>query len=95
MRRYVITYDICEQRRLRETYKWMCSWGTHLQYSVFMCDLSDADRQRCEDHLREIINHEEDQVLFIDLGLTDGRGKGCISSLGRSYEPPEDTAFIF
>lgn len=95
MRRYLITYDISEAKRLRRTYQWMCAWGLHLQYSVFLCDMSDADRQRCEDGLREIIHHEEDQILFVDLGPSDGRGERCITSLGRPHELPEDTAFIF
>jgi CRISPR-associated protein Cas2 len=37
--------------------------------------------------LSEIIKHNEDQVLFVDLGPTEGRGERVISALGQAYVP--------
>ena len=28
--RYIVTYDICEPKRLRKVYKFMLGWGEHL-----------------------------------------------------------------
>lgn len=39
------------------------------------------------DELRKIIHHNEDQVLFIDLGPSDGRGDRVIEALGQAYSP--------
>jgi CRISPR-associated protein Cas2 len=35
--------------------------------------------------IMELIHTDEDQVLFINLGPTDGRGGRVISALGRPY----------
>jgi len=46
--------------------------------------------------LAPIINHWEDQVMFIDLGPADGRGTQTIETLGRaiSTAASERVAFI-
>ena len=31
------------------------------------------------------INHDKDQVLFVDLGPTEGRGDRVITALGKPY----------
>src|SRR5690606_35574631 len=41
---YVVTYDICEPKRLRRVYRIMLGYGDHLQYSVFRCELTDRER---------------------------------------------------
>lgn len=95
MHTYIVTYDICEKKRLRLVFKCLSSWGEHLQYSVFRCHLNDADLVRLKDTLSQIIHNHEDQVLFINIGPTDGRGKIAISSLGITYSAPERVALIF
>ena len=92
--RYIVTYDICEPDRLRRVFKTMKGFGDHLQYSVFRCDLSDVERIKMDSALGEIINHSEDQVLIIDIGPADGRGKKCIVAIGRPYSCPEHNAIV-
>lgn len=95
MRRiYVVTYDIGDPKRLHKVYKLMRGYGEHLQLSVFLCELSDKDRATLEGRLKKIIHEREDQVLFADLGLAEGRAPGQISALGKRYEPPEQVAII-
>ena len=65
----------------------MRNWGDHLQYSVFECQLTSSDMIQLRDELRKIIHHNEDQVLFIDLGPSDGRGDRVIEALGQAYSP--------
>ena len=38
-RRYLVAYDIREDKRLRRVHKTMKGYGWSLQYSVFICDL--------------------------------------------------------
>ncbi len=42
-RAYLVTYDICEAKRLREVFKTMRGHGDHLQYSVFRCELNRSE----------------------------------------------------
>ncbi len=84
---YIVTYDICDDRRLRKVFQTMRNWGDHLQYSVFECQLTSSETIRLRDELRKIIHHKEDQVLFIDLGPSAGRGDRVIEALGRAYSP--------
>jgi len=84
---YLVTYDICNDKRLRKVFKTMRDYGDHLQYSVFECQFSPTDLAKCRHTLSEIIKHDEDQVLFINLGPTDGRGERVIDALGKPYSP--------
>lgn len=84
---FLVCYDICDDKRLRKVFKAMRDFGDHLQYSIFECQFSPADLARCRHTLGEIIHHLEDQVLFVDLGPTDGRGDRVIISLGKAYAP--------
>lgn len=82
---YVVCYDICEPKRLRKVFQTMRAWGDHLQYSVFECQLTRTDLARLRSALANVINHKEDQVLFVDLGPSEGRGDRVISALGKPY----------
>ena len=92
--RYIVTYDICEPDRLRAVFKTMKGFGDHLQYSVFRCDLSDMERIKMIGALGEIINNSEDQVLIINIGPADGRGKKSIEAIGRPYSCPDRNAIV-
>ena len=82
---YIVTYDICDDKRLRKVFKTLRNWGDHLQYSVFECQLNETDLIRCKDELAKLINHAHDQVLFINLGPAAGRGDRVIEALGQPY----------
>ncbi len=82
---YLVSYDICDPKRLREVFKAMRDFGDHLQYSVFECQFTPADLARCRSALGELIEHDEDQVLFVCLGPTEGRGDRVITALGKPY----------
>ncbi|MCL4309884.1 MAG: CRISPR-associated endonuclease Cas2 [Actinomycetota bacterium] len=87
MRRlYIVTYDICDPKRLRRVFKTMKGFGAHMQLSVFQCDLPAIDLVKMNAELKEIINHSEDQILIIDLGPTEGRPIKSIKSIGRATE---------
>jgi len=44
--------------------------------------------------LAPIIQHREDQVLFIDLGRIEGRADTCIEALGKQYAPNDRAPHI-
>ena len=93
-RNFIVTYDICDPKRLRKVFKLCKGFGQHLQYSVFECDLTPAEKTMMESHLHEIIHHDQDQVLFIDLGPSAYRGERIISALGQTYEKIDLPCFV-
>jgi CRISPR-associated protein Cas2 len=91
---YIVTYDICEPRRLRKVYKLMLGYGDHLQLSVFRCELNHRELVELRTKLSELIHMTEDQVLFASLGLVEGRGAGAVQAIGKAYMDPERLAIV-
>lgn len=91
---YLVCYDISNELRLRRVHKTMLGFGDRLQYSVFECRFSPVDLARCRHALGKLIHHHEDQVLFVDLGPSDGRGSRAITSLGRAYSTLDSPCII-
>ena len=80
---YIVAYDISDPKRLRQVATACEDFGVRRQYSVFLCRLSATDLVRLRSRLYDLINLQEDQVLFIPLC------KGCvdrIEALGRATE---------
>jgi CRISPR-associated protein Cas2 len=67
----------------------MRGFGDAVQYSVFQCDLSPAERVLLLESLTAAINHRDDSVLLIDLGPRDGRGRESVEAIGRPREVPK------
>lgn len=91
---YLVAYDICNDKRLRRVYKAMRGYGDHLQFSVFRCELADRERAEMIAELSQLIDHDEDQVLIIDIGPADGRAGLVFEAIGKPYVAPERHAVI-
>ena len=91
---YLVCYDIGDERRLRAVFKKMRAYGDHLQFSVFECQLTPVDLARCRADLGAIINHKDDQVLFVNLGPAEGRGDRVITALGKPYTPIDSPCIV-
>lgn len=91
---FIVTYDICDPKRLRRVFKIMLGYGEHLQLSVFRCELDKREFVELRNRLSRVVHHDEDQVLFVDIGPVDGRGAGSIAYLGKPYQPPERRVVI-
>lgn len=92
---YLVCYDISDDKRLRRVFRSCSDFGNHLQYSVFECDLNPAEKIQMETLLTSIINHEQDQVLFVLLGPAEGRGDRVISALGKPYTRLDAPCYIY
>ena len=79
---YIVTYDISSPKRLRKVYRTLTGYGDHLQLSVFRCDLTASQRMQLAAKLAQTIESAEDQVMFVDLGPSDGRSHS-IDFMGR------------
>lgn len=85
--RFIVCYDVREPKRLRKTHEVMLGFGDPLQYSVFVCDLSKAERLLMEDAVKQVVRLPEDFVHIIDLGPARGRSLTRIRSLGSTSSP--------
>lgn len=91
---FIVSYDIADEKRLRRVFKTCKNFGNHLQFSVFECDLSAAERVRMESELKSLIHHNEDQILFIALGPSESRGNRSITALGKTYTKFEAPCYV-
>ena len=95
MRRiYLVTYDVCNDKRLRRVYKKMRGFGEHLQYSVFRCELSEKEKITMIAALDPLLHHTEDQLLIFPLGPVEGFNHRSIVALGRPYTMLERHAIV-
>lgn len=85
---YIVSYDICDPKRLRLVFKLMKGWGMHIQYSVFQCNLKAQDLTELQSDLEDIIDSGVDQVLFINVGPATGRARRAISAIGKAHSIP-------
>ena len=87
-RRYLITYDIADDKRRTQVFSTCHQNGDHTQYSVFIAELDDREIIALQSELGGLIHHHDDQVLIADLGPADRDAGRIIASLGRPYDPP-------
>jgi len=85
-KRYIVTYDIANPKRLRSVARISEGFGYRLQYSVFECLLDPLRYEEMKAKLTTTIHHTEDQILFIALGTKKADSNLAIESLGIPYK---------
>ena len=85
---YLVAYDIACQKRWRRIFRLMNGYGEWLQLSVFQCRLNQMRHAELIAMLDEIVHHEEDHVIIMDLGLAD-KVDPKVVSLGKSFKAVE------
>ncbi len=83
--RFLLTYDISDDKRRAKVHRALLDVGDRVQFSVFVADLTERELIQTRVKLRERINQDADQVLFIDLGPADVDPLERINALGRPY----------
>lgn len=81
---YIVTYDIAAPRRWRKVFRIMEGYGEWVQLSVFQCRLTRRRQIELKQALDEVINHAEDHVIIIDVGLA-AVNRPRIESLGKPF----------
>jgi len=87
--RYVITYDIADDRRREDVATLLSGYGPRVQLSVFECDLRNRrEAASLQSKLRELIDPVEDQVRLYPL---DDRTARAVTVIGaRTIEERQD-----
>lgn len=91
---YLVGYDVRDDKRLRVVYRTMRGYGERIQYSVFVCDLSQKEKAIMVDDLSNKINKEVDSIIILQLGPTDGKTREDFEFIGQKRELPEREAVI-
>jgi CRISPR-associated protein Cas2 len=86
-RRYLIAYDIAEDKRRNAVFELLMSNGDHVQYSVFLCELNARELAVVKGELIQIIHHRHDQVILLDMGLAKRDPRDMLQCIGKGYEP--------
>jgi len=86
--RYLVAYDISDDKRRTGVFKALMSSGDHVQFSVFLCDLSDVELARLKGQLSERVNQRQDQVIILDLGPAESSLSSRLECIGQAYSPP-------
>ena len=90
-RRYLVTYDISDDKRRDRVFKMLRDRGDHVQFSVFLCELNAREYAVLKGELQQCVHQRDDQVLLLDLGPAEnvfeiGQGMECV---GFAYRPPQ------
>ncbi len=79
---YLVSYDIKDAKRLHTVHKTMKGFGDPIHYSVFRCNLSEKGKIELMAALTEIVKHDQDRIMIVDLGPLDGRVDDRIDFIG-------------
>jgi CRISPR-associated protein Cas2 len=90
---FIVTYDISDPKRWRAVSSLVNGYGEWLQLSVFQCRLARRRHAELAATLDQIIHHEEDHVLMLDLGPAEGVVPRVVS-LGKPFKALERAPII-
>lgn len=94
-RRYLVAYDIADDRRRSRIAKQLQEYGDRVQYSVFIVDVRPARLVRLRTLLEYLIDETIDSVLLCDLGPIAGIRDRQFEFLGRAADiTPHGTIII-
>jgi CRISPR-associated protein Cas2 len=93
-RRYLISYDVSDDKRRDRLATLLEGHGDRVQFSVFFADLTDRELIVLRTKAREVIHEGDDQVLFVDLGREDRPAEETLEVLGKPYRPATRTTIV-
>lgn len=92
--RYIIAYDIADDRRRDHVAKYLQRYGDRVQFSVFMCELGPVRFLRLNEGIKKMISELEDSILVCDLGTSNSLSEGRLTFIGVSRYITPSTAIV-
>ncbi len=89
----VVAYDIPDNKRRTKVMKVLQGYGTHVQESVFECDLQSATYRQLRQRLKALLKLEEDNVRFYHLCQADVPRIECVG-VGRAVQVMKELKII-
>ncbi len=65
--KYIISYDITNDRKRTKVSKKLEGYGVRMQYSLFECDLKVNDLRKLKKQISSIINCRVDSVMYFPM----------------------------
>lgn len=93
-RRYLVAYDVPDDRRRTRLAKAISGFGDRVQFSVFVVDASPTRLQRLQLRLEGLMNDDEDSVLICDLGQLSSGIEKRFRYLGQARPITDSSSFI-
>jgi len=90
---FLISYDVSNDKRRTRIFETLQDYGDHTQFSVFLCNLDEAEMASLRGLLEPLVNYAQDQVLIVDLGPGDHDLQMSIDAIGKPFDP-KPNAFI-
>jgi CRISPR-associated protein Cas2 len=85
---YLVSYDVADDKRRTRVFKLLRDTGDRVQYSVFCCQLNERELHALKEGIKERLDRDEDQTIFLDAGPVDGqRPTPDVTFVGRRWEP--------
>lgn len=82
--RWIICYDIVDNRRRAHIAKYLEGWGRRIQKSIFECELNPAELRKVMERIDRELDPDEDRCLAIR--QCEGCSRDALS-IGKSIEP--------
>jgi len=93
-RRYLIAYDIADDRRRTRVAQALASYGDRIQFSVFMMEARPAKLRRLRSALVRLVDLDSDGIIICDLGQLSNDAAERIEVIGRSRPMTADDVII-
>jgi len=71
---FLICFDVCDEKRLRQVARQMENFGVRVQKSVFECHLNEAELADLQKRLAGLIDETEDTIRYYGLCHKDSKG---------------------
>ncbi len=94
-RRYIIAYDVPDDRRRLQLAKKLGSYGDRVQYSVFIVDVRPAKLVRLRSELMRLVNPSADSVLLCEIGPLGSGLENRFEIIGRPRPVTGNDALVF
>ena len=93
-RRYLIAYDMADDRRRTRVSTKLSGYGDRVQYSVFVVDGRPAKLVRLRATLSRLIDPTSDSMLICDLGPVSGDVDRRFDMIGRRRPITEERVLV-
>jgi len=93
-RHYLISYDVSSDKRRTKVFNSLDDVGDHVQFSVFLCELTNKELAQLRSDLHPHVHEREDQLLILDLGPAHLSLEAAMEVIGRPHKPLVRTLII-
>lgn len=93
-RLYLCTYDMADDKRRTRMFQTLKDHGEHVQFSVFLCELTYPEFIHLQALSRSILHEKEDQLLLLDIGPPGLDWTQQLACIGKHWTPLVRTTIV-